>query len=807
MRLLVSAAALLISSLAVASAQTPPPAASARPTAPSMARPDPANAGRIQLYTYLDDIAARQTAARRATIAKITTRGEAEVRQQQIRVKLLDLLGGNFENTPLNPRILGSTQLDGFRIEKILYDSQPNFPVTALLYIPDNKVPATQSPGAPSFAPSAKGGIRKLPAIVMAPGHSATGNASDFALASTFARNGFAVLSYDPIGQGERLQYPDPAHPGHSLATQSTGEHAESGLQPTLIGDAIARYFAWDGIRAVDYLISRPEIDAERIGAFGCSGGGAMTALLAAADRRVHAIATGCYITSFDALLPILGPQDAEQSIPNFIASGFDFADWIELAAPRPYAIVATVADMFPWAGVLTTATEARRFYSLFDPTAAGTPTALSSRSVPLLSSRSAAEGSASVSAPSVLPTPTGPTLNSDTSNSIPATAPFQLIAGIGGHGNLRPLTAQIVSFFLVNLAHSTAPPIVPPPPGGVILSGARSAQSKDPEGSRPATAASTLQPQSAPSNSAVASNLPAGALQVTPTGQVATSYPGSATVLSLNLKRAALKRALYATPLTLQQLQTAIRIVTRADAAPGSPSPSSTPTAPEDPDHIRHRLRITTDPGIIVDAEFYRPTSEGKHPTLLILRDSLDPSLESQRADDIQHLRAQAQAGTAVFVLAPRPSPPGTEATKSPILGPFYMTELRAELTGKTLLGMRVDDVIRAIDFFSTGYTEDPNNITALASGHMGLVLLHAAVLDPRLKQITIDHTLESYASLLNAPMPLDAPQDILPGVLLKYDIPDLVRILGPRLTFTDPLPGTANLSQPQAAATGQHP
>src|ERR1035437_5161866 len=253
-------------------------------------------------------------------------------------------MGGNFEKTPLNAKVLGSTQLDGFRIEKILYESQPNFPVTALLYLPDNKT-------------------EKLPAIVMAPGHAATGKAGDFALDSTFARNGFAVLSYDPIGQGERLQYPDPAHPGHSLATQSTGEHAEAGLQPTLIGDAVARYFAWDGIRAVDYLISRPEIDADRIGAFGCSGGGAMTALLAAADRRVHAIATACYITSFDALLPTLGPQDADQSIPNFIASGFDFADWIELAATRPYAIVATVSDMFPGAGVLPPAPEARRFY------------------------------------------------------------------------------------------------------------------------------------------------------------------------------------------------------------------------------------------------------------------------------------------------------------------------------------------------------------------------------------------------------------------------------------------------------------
>jgi len=68
--------------------------------------------------------------------------------------------------------------------------------------------------------------------------------------------------------------------------------------------------------------------------------------------------------------------------------------------------------------------------------------------------------------------------------------------------------------------------------------------------------------------------------------------------------------------------------------------------------------------------------------------------------------------------------------------------------------------------------------------------------VLDSRIKHVTVDHVLESYASLLKAPMPVDAPQDILPGVLLKYDIPDLVRVLGDRVTVTDSLPGTANLS-----------
>jgi hypothetical protein len=277
----------------------------------------------------------------------------------------------------------------------------------------------------------------------------------------------------------------------------------------------------------------------------------------------------------------------------------------------------------------------------------------------------------------------------------------------------------------------------------------------------------------------------------VTPSGQVSTSYPGSETVHTLNLKRAAVKIPKNAKPLTLPQLQAAIREVTHATVKPGDPAPVNTEAAalaspPEGAEHVRHRFTLRTAPGIEIQAEFYRP-SDGKHRALLILRDSLDPSLEAGRARDIRNLRAIADAGTAVLVIAPRPSPPGTEETKSPILGPFYMTELRAELVGKTILGMRVDDVIAAMNFLVGGETVDPRDIAADASGHLGLVLLHAAVLDPRLRTISV-HTLgataplETYRGLLNLPMPIDAPQDILPGVLLKYDVPDLNRALGAR-------------------------
>ena len=721
-------AALLAACFCFAAAQTPAPT-----PVPIIAKPkveDPANAGRVQLNRYLDNIAAQQLAARTTAVASIKSRAEAETHQREVRTKILALIGGLPEKTPLNARTLGTTQADGFRIEKVLFDSQPNFPVTALLYLPDPKPDAPQ---------------KKLPAIVAAPGHGATGKASDYGFASTFARNGFAVLSYDPIGQGERLQYPDPSHPEQSLATRPTGEHGEAGLQPTLVGDAVARYFAWDGIRAVDYLISRPEIDPDRIGAFGCSGGGAMTALLGALDPRIKAIGTACYITSFDTLLPAIGPQDAEQSIPNFIASGLDFPDWVELAAPRPYAVISTASDMFPYAGARATVVEARRFYSLFDPASAGTHTGAPDPGIP-----------------------TGPTLNPDTSNTIQPSAAFQWITGIGGHGNLRPLQSQIVAFFLTHLAHSDAIPLLPPPPS---------------PGTNPF---------------ALPTGITKEAFQVTPTGQVDTSYPNAETVHTLNLKR--YNAISKSKALTTPQLQQAVREATRATVMPGDEPPVNTEapalaSPPEGSVHVRHRFTLATAPGIDIQAEFYRP-SDGKHPALLILRDSLDPALESSRGEDIRKLRALADAGTAVLVIAPRPSPPGTEETKSPLLGPFYLTELRAELVGKTLLGLRVDDVISAVNFLSHGTTPDPNRISAQASGHLGLVLLHAAVLDPRLKHITIDHTLESYDSLIKAPLPKGAPEDILPGVVRRYDLPDLVRALGPRLTLNGPPFGSDDLS-----------
>jgi hypothetical protein len=140
------------------------------------------------------------------------------------------------------------------------------------------------------------------------------------------------------------------------------------------------------------------------------------------------------------------------------------------------------------------------------------------------------------------------------------------------------------------------------------------------------------------------------------------------------------------------------------------------------------------------------------------------------------------------VLAISLLPSPQGTEEQKTPLLGEFYMLGLRAELTGRTLLGLRIDEIDRAVDVLAHRPDVDPKDITAEASGHEAIALLHAAVLDPRLKHITLTNLPPTYREDLVNPLPKDLPEDLLPGVLLHYDIPDLIRGLGSRVTVVQP-------------------
>jgi cephalosporin-C deacetylase-like acetyl esterase len=308
--------------------------------------PKPGETTRDQLKLFLAKEGKQYLKDRANTVATLRSEADAKQRQKVVREKLLRLMGGlPSEKTPLRTRFLGVEERDGYRYEKIIYESLPGFYVPANVYLPAK-------------------GQGPFPAILMPVGHSPEGKEGERTTAIGLARKGFVVLKYDPIGQGERLQYYDP-----DLRTSKVGpttqEHSHANGHAVLIGENVARYRVWDGIRGIDYLLTRKDVDSQRIGVTGCSGGGTLTTYIAALDTRVQAAAPACYITSWEQLLDRLGPQDGEQSFAHFLTEGLDIADYIELFAPKPYLIASTINDFFPLEGARQAYQEARGFYRL----------------------------------------------------------------------------------------------------------------------------------------------------------------------------------------------------------------------------------------------------------------------------------------------------------------------------------------------------------------------------------------------------------------------------------------------------------
>jgi cephalosporin-C deacetylase-like acetyl esterase len=271
-------------------------------------------------------------------------RNTAPTSRATFRARFIEGLGGLPARTPLNARVAGTLERDGYRIEKIIFESQPGFFVTANLYLPTS--------GKPPY-----------PAILFPIGHEPGAKAYPVwqQILATFARRGYVALTWDQLGQGERVQHWDDAL-GSSKVAPSTTEHTVLGIQTLVTGDALAKYTIWDGIRALDYLLSRPEVDAKRVGVTGNSGGGTHSTYLAALDDRLHVAAPSCFITSWQRLLETIGPQDAEQCIPGFLGSGFEHVDFIRAFAPKPFLVMSAIRDFFSLQGArstFATATEA----------------------------------------------------------------------------------------------------------------------------------------------------------------------------------------------------------------------------------------------------------------------------------------------------------------------------------------------------------------------------------------------------------------------------------------------------------------
>lgn len=266
--------------------------------------------------------------------------------QAMLKREFTQRIGGLPRPTALNAKITGQIQRDGYRVEKVLLESQPNFFVTSALFLPD----------AEKYPPP-------WPAVIVLCGHSAEGKLQDGYQRGTAlaALNGLAAMIVDPIGQGERLQVLDDK--GNPRKLGSTTEHTLLGTGAILVGWNTARWMIGDAMSAIDYLQSRNDILADRIGCMGNSGGGTQTSYVMALDERVEAAAPSCYITSFRKLLESIGPQDAEQNIFGQIALGMDHADYLMMRAPKPTLICSGTHDYFDIHGAWSSYRAAKRLF------------------------------------------------------------------------------------------------------------------------------------------------------------------------------------------------------------------------------------------------------------------------------------------------------------------------------------------------------------------------------------------------------------------------------------------------------------
>jgi hypothetical protein len=284
-----------------------------------------------------------------AAKAQIRSVADFEAHRAKVRQAFLSAIGGlPEERTPLHPEVTGQVDGGSYTIEKLIYQSLPDFFVTSLLYLPKERE-------------------ARAPAVLFVCGHAESGKAYPVyqAVCADLASNGFVVLAMDPPGQGERYQYWEP-ETGRRIVGGCTTEHTHAGLPFILQGASIARTFVWDAIRAVDYLASRTDVDPDRIAVTGNSGGGTQASFLMVAEPRFAAAAPCTFIMTLGSYLKTGQTQDAEQIVRGAFLYGPDHDDYLTCMAPKPVLVGSVAYDFFPIEGALEAVERARRIYALY---------------------------------------------------------------------------------------------------------------------------------------------------------------------------------------------------------------------------------------------------------------------------------------------------------------------------------------------------------------------------------------------------------------------------------------------------------
>lgn len=587
---------------------------------------------------------------------ELRTEADVRARAAAFRKQLIANIGGLPERTPLNARTVGTIEREHFRIEKVIFESQPGFYVTANLYLP-------------------KRGQGPYPAILFPLGHEPGAKAHEawqYVLGS-FATKGFVALAWDPLGQGERGQFYDPDLRASRLI-QATREHTMLGVQTLVTGESLARYTIWDGIRALDYLVSRKEVDAARIGVTGNSGGGTHTAYLAAIDDRLKVAAPSCYITNWTRLMAQLGPQDAEQNLPPFLNLGFDFPDFLYAFAPKPYLVLSAIRDFFPIGGARATYGEALRVY-----------------------------------------------------DSLGAAEKLKMVEADDGHGYTLPRRLAAYSWMSKWLK-------------GVEDDG--------------------VEPQFPLATEAE--------LQCTKSGQVALEFNGES-VFTLNLRRAKAVRG------------TAADVVGAARAMSGYRAPMGAPAVVPYGTIRRAGYRVEkflyeSEPGIQIPAILAIPDGDGGRRGAVVYADG------GGKAKAEGRLGAWMKEGKIVLAIDLRGlGELASERTNDPWFGDAASIQA-AMLIGKTLVGLRAQDIAQAVSLLGARADVDAGRIALIGVGRAAVPALYATAFDSRIASLEVAGMLPSYLSILESRIHRQVFEQVVPGAIRFYDLPDVVRAIAPR-------------------------
>lgn len=308
--------------------------------AQALGLPDRDRPGDQQIQDYLGRLATQNYAK---FAGDIVSRAEWTQRLAEYRQEYLYMLGLHPlpERTPLHATITGSLNGDGYVVDMIHYQSQPGLYVTGNLYRP-----AKVEPG------------QKLPAVFYVCGHSRRGRDGNKTAYQShgiwFARHGYVCLVVDTLQLGE-------------IAAIHHGTYSENRWWWHSRGYTSAGVECWNGVRGIDYLVSRADVDPERIAVTGISGGGAATIWIAAADERVK------------VAVPVSGMADLLAYVPNRVINGhcdcmflyntFDWP-WVRIAgliAPRPLLFANSDQDrIFPMDANERVSNQLERLYSLY---------------------------------------------------------------------------------------------------------------------------------------------------------------------------------------------------------------------------------------------------------------------------------------------------------------------------------------------------------------------------------------------------------------------------------------------------------